>query len=205
MKTQEKIIQLLKTQGPLTAKLMAQELGFTTMAVRQHVQGLEDSGDVIFKDEKAPRGRPTRSWSLTAQGNSRFADRHDKLSVALIGSIISLFGDDGMEKIITRQAEQEKSNYQLALADRYGIAEKLQTLARLRSSEGFMAVVEKHDGVFWLIENHCPIRAAATKNHSFCQSELEIFQWLFTDIANVTRDSHIITGARRCAYKIVAI
>ena len=48
MKTYEKIIQLLKTEGPLTAKILANELGLTTMGVRQHVQGLEDSGDVIF-------------------------------------------------------------------------------------------------------------------------------------------------------------
>ncbi|HCM47957.1 MAG TPA: transcriptional regulator, partial [Colwellia sp.] len=30
MKTHEKIIQLLKTEGPLTAKILASELGLTT-------------------------------------------------------------------------------------------------------------------------------------------------------------------------------
>ncbi|MBU2871705.1 metalloregulator ArsR/SmtB family transcription factor [Colwellia sp. E2M01] len=204
MKTHEKIIQLLKTEGALTAKALAKDLGLTTMAVRQHVQALEDTGDVVFKDIKAVRGRPTRHWSLTEKGSRRFTDRHDTLSVQLIDSVIHLFGDDAMEKVVAHQAEAEKSNYQLALADRYGIEEKLQTLAKLRSDEGYMAIVEKHDGVFWLIENHCPIRAAATKSHCICQSELAIFQWLLSDIATVTRDTHIIAGARRCAYKVVS-
>ena len=202
MKTHEKIIQLLKTQGPLTAKILASELGLTTMGVRQHVQGLEDSGDVVFKDEKAARGRPTRYWSLTDKGNSRFADRHDELTVQLLDSVITLFGDDGMEKLISHREETAMANYRLALADRFGVEEKLQTLAKLRSDEGYMATVEQHDGIYWLMENHCPICAAATKCLSFCRSELQMFQTLMQEVATVSREEHIIDGARRCAYKV---
>ncbi|WP_019029625.1 helix-turn-helix transcriptional regulator [Colwellia piezophila] len=202
MKTHEKIIQLLKTQGPLTAKILASELGLTTMGVRQHVQGLEDSGEVTFKDEKATRGRPTRYWSLTDKGNSRFADRHDELTVQLLDSVITLFGDDGMEKLISHREETAMANYSLALADRFGVAEKLQTLAKLRSDEGYMATVEQHDGIYWLMENHCPICAAATKCLSFCRSELTMFQTLMSEVAEVSREEHIIDGARRCAYKV---
>lgn len=205
MKTHEKIIQLLKTQGPLTAKILASELGLTTMGIRQHVQGLEDSGDVVFKDEKAARGRPTRYWSLTDKGNSRFADRHDELTVQLLDSVITLFGDDGMEKLISHREETAMANYTLALADRYGVEEKLQTLAKLRSDEGYMASVEEHDGIFWLMENHCPICAAASKCLSFCRSELQMFQTLMKDIAEVSREEHIIDGARRCAYKVMPV
>jgi len=203
MKTHEKIIQLLKTEGPLTAKILANELGLTTMGVRQHVQALEDSGDVIFKDEKAARGRPTRYWSLTHKGNSRFADRHDELTVELIDSVISLFGDDGMEKLIEHREDATMINYRLALADRYGVEEKLETLAKLRSDEGYMATVEVHNSIFWLMENHCPICAAANKCLSFCRSELHMFQTLMNDVATVSREEHIIDGARRCAYKVV--
>lgn len=57
----------------------------------------------------------------------------------------------------------------------------------------------------FLLENHCPICAAATKCLNFCRSELQLFQQLFADIAVVSREEHIIEGARRCAYKIEAI
>ena len=43
MKTHQRIIELLKTQGPLTAKALAQELNVTTMGVRQHMLALEES------------------------------------------------------------------------------------------------------------------------------------------------------------------
>lgn len=205
MKTHEKIIQLLKVQGPSTAKILASELGLTTMGVRQHVQGLEESGDVIANDEKAARGRPTRYWSLTDKGNSRFADRHDELTVQLLDSVITLFGDDGLEKLISHREETAMSNYRLALADRFGIEEKLLMLAKIRSDEGYMATVEEQDGIFWLIENHCPICAAATKCVNFCRSELQMFQELMSEVATVNREEHIVEGARRCAYKVVSI
>jgi len=205
MKTHHKIIELLKTQGALTAKVLARELELTTMGIRQHMLALEESGEVIFKDEKAPRGRPTRYWSLTDKTNSRFADRHDELTVQLIDSVIAVFGDDGLDKLISNREESLMKTYRLALADRYGVEEKLITLSTLRSDEGYMATVTKEENFFWLLENHCPICAAATKCVNFCRSELHLFQTLFEGVAMVSREEHIIEGARRCAYKVLPV
>jgi len=205
MKTHQRIIELLKTQGPLTAKALAQELKVTTMGVRQHMLALEESGDVVFQDEKAPRGRPTRYWTLTQKTNSHFADRHEELTVQLIDSVIAVFGDDGLEKLITNREESSMRSYRLALADRFGVQEKLEKLAEIRCDEGYMATVEQEGGFFWLLENHCPICAAATKCVNFCRSELQLFQRLFSDVAVISREEHIIEGARRCAYKITPL
>ena len=205
MKTHNKIIELLKTQGPLTAKVLASELNLTTMGVRQHMLALEESGEVTFKDEKAPRGRPTRYWSLTIKTNSHFADRHDELTVQLIDSVIAVFGDDGLDKLIADREKSSMKIYRLALADKYGVEEKLTALAKLRSDEGYMATVVHEEDFFWLLENHCPICTAATKCQNFCRSELHLFQSLLDDVAAVTREEHIIEGARRCAYKVMPV
>lgn len=205
MKTHNKILQLLKTQGALTAKALAEELGLTTMGIRQHVLALEESGDVTYKDEKAPRGRPTRYWSLTEKSNHHFENRHDELTVQIIDSVIAIFGNDGLERLITNREESAMRTYRLALADRYGVEEKLTMLVKLRSDEGYMATMTQEDDFFWLLENHCPICAAATKCINFCRSELHLFQSLLNDVAVVTREEHIIKGARRCAYKIIPV
>ena len=202
MKTHQKVIELLKTKGPLTAKFLAKELNVTTMGIRKHMLALEESGEVVFKDEKALRGRPTRYWSLTQKTNTHFADRHE-LTVQLIDSVIAVFGDEGLNKLISNREEASMRNYRLALADRYGVQEKLQTLAQIRSDEGYMASVEQEEDFFWLLENHCPICAAATKCTNFCRSELQLFQSLLSDVAVVSREEHIVEGARRCAYKVI--
>lgn len=206
MKTNDKILQLLKIRGELTAKILAAELGLTTMGVRQHLQTLEEQGEVIFHDKKAPRGRPTRYWALTPKSNSHFGDRHEELTVQLIDSVKTIFGAEGLDKLIDHREHTSLINYRLALADQYSVIDKLNALAKLRSDEGYMASVEKNDdGSYFLLENHCPICAAATKCLNFCRSELNLFQTLLSDIAKVSREEHIIEGARRCAYRIVPL
>jgi len=205
MKTSEKIIQLLKTQGPLTAKVLATELSLTTMGVRQHMQALEEEGDICFEDKKAPRGRPTRYWSLTPKSNSHFSDRHEELSVQLIDSVITVFGDSGLDKLISHREQSSLELYQQRLASEDTLKSKLRALAELRSIEGYMATVNEAGSDFWLLENHCPICAAASKCLNFCRSELNLFQTLLKEEAEVSREEHIIEGARRCAYRITPI
>nr|WP_252733875.1 metalloregulator ArsR/SmtB family transcription factor [Pseudoalteromonas sp. C2R02] len=210
VKTSEKIISLLKVEGELTAKVLASELKLTTMGVRQHLQVLEESGDISFEDKKAARGRPTRYWALTSKSNSRFSDRHEELTVQLIDSVKSVFGDSGLEQLISHREQASLDLYQTKLADKEGLEDKLNALAQLRTEEGYMANVVKgsldnkicDDSVYWLLENHCPICAAASSCLNFCRSELNLFQTILADVATVSREEHIIEGARRCAYKV---
>uniref|UniRef100_Q0HS42 Transcriptional regulator n=1 Tax=Shewanella sp. (strain MR-7) TaxID=60481 RepID=Q0HS42_SHESR len=205
MKTTDKIIQLLKLHGPLTAKTLAEELALTTMGVRQHLQALEDAGDVDIEDRVEGRGRPTRYWGLTEQSRTHFADHHSELSLQLIDSVKMIFGDQGLDKLIEHREQTAMQQYRSAMLGMTDIASRLTKLVELRTLEGYMATQEQADGVFWLLENHCPICSAATKCQNFCRSELQQFQQLFADIATVSREEHIIDGARRCAYRIAPL
>ena len=62
---------------------------------------------------------------------------------------------------------------------------------------------EEADGSLVLVENHCPICAAATACQGFCRAELDVFRSVLGD-ADVTRNEHIVSGARRCSYTIRA-
>ena len=205
MKTTAKIIQLLKLHGPLTAKTLAEELALTTMGVRQHLQALEEAGDVDIEDRVEGRGRPTRYWGLTEQSRTHFADRHSELSLQLIDSVKMIFGDQGLDKLIEHREQTAMQQYRSAMQGMTDITSRLTKLVELRTLEGYMATQEQADGVFWLLENHCPICSAATKCQNFCRSELQQFQQLFADIATVSREEHIIDGARRCAYRIAPL
>lgn len=205
MKTTDKIIQLLKLHGPLTAKTLAEELALTTMGVRQHLQALEEAGDVDIEDRVEGRGRPTRYWGLTELSRTHFADRHSELSLQLIDSVKMIFGDQGLDKLIEHREQTAMQQYRSAMQGMTDITSRLTKLVELRTLEGYMATQEQAGGAFWLLENHCPICSAATKCQNFCRSELQQFQQLFADIATVSREEHIIDGARRCAYRIAPL
>ncbi|CAQ86467.1 conserved hypothetical protein [Photorhabdus asymbiotica] len=55
-------------------------------------------------------------------------------------------------------------------------------------------------GTILLVENHCPICAAATVCQGLCRAELNVFQEILQ--AQVKRVEYILTGSRRCTYRI---
>jgi predicted ArsR family transcriptional regulator len=61
---------------------------------------------------------------------------------------------------------------------------------------------EADDGGLLLIENHCPICAAATACQGFCRAELDVFRAVLGPETEVVRNEHIVAGARRCSYSI---
>jgi predicted ArsR family transcriptional regulator len=79
-------------------------------------------------------------------------------------------------------------------------------LASIRTEEGYMAEVKPLPlGAFLLTENHCPICAAATVCKGFCTTELDLFQSVLGSDVTVERAEHIISGDRRCAYRIAPV
>ncbi|MCE2572912.1 helix-turn-helix transcriptional regulator [Motilimonas eburnea] len=188
----------------MTAKALAQALDMTTMGARQHLQLLEQQGDLESFDQKAPRGRPTRFWQLTEQAQRHFEDRHEELTVQLLISVKQVFGEQGLEQLIAQREADAMANYQAKLSSMAALPERLEKLAQIRSNEGYMACVESTAQGYLLLENHCPICAAATACVGFCRSELAMFQALFADLAEVSRSEHILEGARRCAYRFIA-
>lgn len=202
MKTIDRILYKLKREGATTAKKLSEDLQMTTMGVRQHLQGLEEDGLVDFHDIKAKVGRPTRHWTLTGLGHNRFTDGHGELTINFIDSVQTLFGEEGLNKVVTRREELTLNQYQAELSGSSNLKEKLETLTLLREKEGYMAELTHTEQGYVLIENHCPICNAAKRCPALCKSELNIFQQLLGDTHSVERTEHIVEGQRRCAYLI---
>lgn len=201
--TAERILFLLKTRAPLTASGLGRDLGITAMGVRQHLGKLEEDGLVAFADERRSVGRPKRHWRLTDKAQSRFPDTHAQVTVELIGAVDRLFGADGLDRLISAREADTLARYREELDGIDPLPRRLRRLARLRKSEGYMAeVAAEADGSYLLVENHCPICAAARACQGFCRSELAIFRALLPG-CTVERTDHILVGARRCAYRII--
>lgn len=202
-KTIERLLFLIKTRGPQTAVALGELVGTTSVAVRQHMEKLAQQGLVISEDRRESVGRPKKYWQLTEQGNSRFPDRHADLTLEMINSVVETFGEEGLNKLINKREKRSLEIYKPQVEKSESLANKVKTLAKIREAEGYMAEVERVEGGFLLHENHCPICIAATSCQGFCRSELQLFQEVLGDNAEINRESHIVSGARRCTYRIV--
>lgn len=198
------ILDLLKRQGPSDAGKLAQALGVTAMAVRQHLYALEADGFVSFKPAPADggRGRPSKLWQVERAADAVFPDAHSELSVELIGNIKAVFGERGLDKLIEKRTEHQIAAYRAALSTANSLKDKVKRLVRLRSDAGYMAAMTADGDGFLLIENHCPICRAAVACTGLCRQELQVFQAALGRDVAIERTDHILAGARRCAYRI---
>ena len=197
----DKILYLLKSQGPQSAAALGEQLQMTSMGARQHLLTLEAEGLVDFNDQARGRGRPVRLWQLTELAWQRFPDTHSELTLQLIDDVRQLFGEEGMDQLIARREQQMLGRYQAQLTQS-GLEGKLASLKALRSREGYMADMRQEEDGSWLWwENHCPICAAARACRGFCRSELAMFRQLLAP-AEVEREQYLLEGDQRCLYRI---
>jgi predicted ArsR family transcriptional regulator len=206
LRAEEGVLYQLKTRGPQAAAQIARRLRVTPMAVRQHLYRLRVAGLVVFSDERRKVGRPARVWRLTGVAASRFPDTHGDLTVEIIGAVRAAFGESGLDKLLAQRTRLQKDEYRARLRPAgTSIAKRAQALAEIRREQGYMAECTRmSDGSMLLIENHCPICAAAATCQGLCREELSLFRDLLGDKARVERTDHVLAGARRCAYRITA-
>ena len=101
-----------------------------------------------------------------------------------------------------RRRADNRRHYVAHLASARNTGDRVRRLAELREREGYMARAER-DGRDWLlIEDHCPICAAASACQGFCRSELMLFQDVLGPDVQVTREQHLLAGGRRCTYRV---
>ncbi len=200
----EKVLFHLKTRGPQSAAQIARRLGVTAMAVRQHLYRLSEEELVDFEDERRGPGRPLRVWRLTPKANGRFPDAHADLTVELLSTWRRVFGEEALDRLIAERTRQQERQYRERLPSSSApLRERVGALAAIRREEGYLAEFSRRrDGSFLLVENHCPVCAAASACQGLCRDELALFRRLLGRGVQVERTDHILAGARRCAYRI---
>ncbi|BCQ33656.1 transcriptional regulator [Erwinia rhapontici] len=201
LSSSKRLLYMLKTRGPQQASGAGKALGMTAEAARQQFTKLATEGLVTAVSRSQGVGRPSQFWQLTAEGEKQFPDTHPELTVQLLEVVRDSFGEQAIEILIAKREQKSRELYWQELGHLKGLTARVARLAEIRSAEGYMAEYETmDDGSLLLIENHCPICAAAATCQGFCRAE----QAIFTEVleAEVVRVEHILSQSRRCAYRV---
>lgn len=202
-RTRQTILQLLKRDGPRDSRTLGEALGISAMAVRQHLYALHADRLVTYEEESRGVGRPAKMWRLTPEADRFFPQAYSDLAVGLLAAVGETFGPDGVKQLLATRARHQIEAYQSQQPADASLPERLEALATARSNEGYMAgVQEGQDGSYLFVENHCPICHFAQACTGICAAELDVFQTVLGSDVVIERTEHIVSGARRCAYRV---
>ena len=194
------VLSMLKHSGEASAEEVANVLGVTVSAVRQHLVPLEEHGLVAHRDERPGPGRPRRRYCLTPAAESLWPKRYGQLANQLL-----TFIDDADPELVSHAFEHRRKARAARAHQRLGTKafdERVRELARILDDDGYLASCERADDGSWrVVEHNCAILDVAERYGAACSSELEFLREALPD-ADVQRTAHMMAGAHVCAYAI---
>ncbi len=205
-RTRDRVRRTIGERGPISARDLAELLGLTPAAVRRHLDALEE-GDLIAEHEAAPgprgRGRPARSFVLTAHGQSQMSNTYDDVATAALKFLAEHSGESAVEEFAEEQIHELEQRLRTAV-DEAGddLIARIDALSEALSAEGFAAStrpVAQGTGLagIQLCQGHCPVRNVATEFRQFCDAETEAISRLLgvhvQRLATLAGGEHVCT------------
>jgi predicted ArsR family transcriptional regulator len=211
-KTRHEIARLLLEQGPMTAVVVAEQLGISPTAVRRHFDALLADGEAETRDapRRGPRGRgrPAKLFLLTEAGRARFGHAYDDLAVSAIRFLAEHAGEDAVRAFAERRVAKLVEPHRQSITGASDPATRAEALATALTREGYAASTRQvgasafgktapgqHVGA-QLCQHHCPVAHVAAEFPQLCEAETEAFAKLLG--THVQRLATIARGDSAC-------
>jgi DeoR family suf operon transcriptional repressor len=198
------VLYAVRRLDEATAEDIAESLGMTVSGARQHLTALVDHGLAGTSELPRPsgqRGRAQLSYHVTPRADALFPKTYDALTNELLG-YLEQEDASTVDRLFARRRETRIENARARLAAHRSFGAKVQELTRILDEDGYLATVEATADDTWrVVEHNCAISAVARRYGQACSSEIEFIKAVLPG-ADIERVSHMIEGARHCAYEI---
>lgn len=146
--TRERVLQVVLTEGPVSAAEVGRHLDLTAAAVRRHLDVLSEEGTVEVKLIAGNRGagRPSRRYVVSHQGQAGLGDDYLTIATDALQRLAELQGPDAVRHVARDRFAEVERRFQEEMAAAESSGEPLRdlqartdTLARVLDEEGFAA------------------------------------------------------------------
>ena len=200
-KTQQNLLYALQAhKSGLTMDTLAETLGITRTAVRQHIAALEIQGFVEKGQTHSSGGRPSQFYQLTNKGFYLFPKQYALFSTFLLNAIISEKGVDGLSGWLHQLGSQIAQNFKHKTEDNTLQGRLIKTVNVMNTLAYDAYVVEKSSNQFdGAIEAaNCIYHDLAAHHPQVCQFDLALLESL-TD-SKVQHEKCIQKGDSVCRF-----
>ncbi|MCL1872303.1 MAG: helix-turn-helix domain-containing protein [Promicromonosporaceae bacterium] len=202
--TRRRVLELVASDGPVTAADLAARLGLTSAGVRRHLAQLEEDGTITVHATPGigpvRRGRPARAYVVTAHGQTELHDAYSDIAVQALRHLRAAAGEAGVASFAAQRFDDvvERLSPLLTATDP---EERAAQLAAALSDDGYAASVRPVAAatlvpIAQLCQGHCPVQHVAEEFPELCEAEARAFAELLG--THVQRLATIAGGAHAC-------
>lgn len=217
-RTRERVLQAISQQGPITTTALADGLGLSDTAIRRHVDNLLADGLIEPHEATAGRrgrGRPARSYVVSAAGHRSLTSDYDHLATAAMHYLADALGPAAVEDFARHRVADWEARYAAQLAAPAGspaasrsaasTTERVEALVAALTRDGFDASLRRVGGAgpasglhgIQLCQGHCPVQGVAAQFPQLCEAETEAFSRLLgvhvQRLATLAHGDHVCT------------
>lgn len=184
-RAQNRVAASLLAEGPATASQLASRLGISGTAVRRHLDTLTADGWVQATDRPPygpqptrGRGRPARTFALTADGRSQFPAEYDELATDALAFVEQVGGPDAVTAFAESRGAALELRLRGLLGDHWQLAsdvDQVEAFAAALGSLGFATSVDPAPAGVQVCQHHCPVAHVASQYPQLCDAETETF------------------------------
>ncbi|MEK5524036.1 hypothetical protein B5V89_11025 [Heyndrickxia sporothermodurans] len=174
--TRDQLLHLLKRYKKLSVVDLESHLEITGMAVRRHLNNLENERLIQSETIRKSMGRPVQVYFLTKTGENQFPKSYSSITVEFLEDIEEMNGQEMIDTLFQNRERRLENKYKERIQHNQ-LKDRVAELANIQNENGYMVEwVEKEDGTFELTEYNCPIFDVARKYQKACSCEHSLFQ-----------------------------
>ncbi|GEL93361.1 helix-turn-helix transcriptional regulator [Cellulomonas composti] len=208
--TRQRVLELVVTDGPITASTLAERLDLTPAAIRRHILALEQADQISVHESSSAspvrRGRPARRYVVTNHGQAGLAHRYAEIAQQALDFLRDSAGAEALDGFARARAAELTARIAPALVDAGSdVSHRAEVLANALTVEGYAASARPVPGthVVQLCQGHCPVQDVAHEFPQLCEAETKAISDLLG--VHVQRLSTLAAGGHVCTTSIPTV
>jgi len=181
-RTRDLVARSILENGPSSAVVLAEKLGFTPAGIRRHLDSLVAEGLLEAREPhqilRRGRGRPSKVFVMTDAGREKFEHSYDDLAVSALKFLQTQLGSDALTSFANARADDIERTLLPMITSATNSTQRVDALAQFLTAEGYAASVLPRALGEELCQHHCPIAHVASQFPELCEAETQAFSRL---------------------------
>ena len=178
-RTGDLVARSILENGPMSAVVLAEKLGFTPAGIRRHLDSLVAEGLLVAREPHIVsgrgRGRPSKVFVMSDAGREKFEHSYDDLAVSALKFLQTQMGPAALMAFANAHAADIERTLTPITSPETSPKARVDALAKFLTDEGYAATVLPRAQGEELCQHHCPIAHVASQFPQLCEAETQAF------------------------------